>query len=145
MAALQRLGADMSAPTSPPVRYPAVDALPVPAGHYSPVAVGGGLVAVSGQLPVDATGRPRPDLSFEAQATLVLDNVQAALAAAGCDWQHVLKVTVYVAGIKHWPAFDALYRARLGSAKPARAVVPVVELHHGVLIEIEALAVQDRP
>ncbi len=111
------------------------------AGHYSPVAIGAGLVAVSGQLPVDRDGRPRPDLPFEAQAALALDNVARALALAGCDWTQVLKVTVYVVGIEHWPAFDSLYRDRLGSAKPARAVVPVVELHHGVRIEIEALAV----
>ena len=49
-------------------------------------------------------------------------------------------MTVYVAGVQHWPAFDQVYAELLGSHRPARAVVPVPELHHGYLVEIEALA-----
>jgi 2-iminobutanoate/2-iminopropanoate deaminase len=49
-------------------------------------------------------------------------------------------MTVYIVGIENWPAFDSLYAEALGSAKPARSVVPVPELHHGYLIEIEAIA-----
>ena len=43
-------------------------------------------------------------------------------------------------GIANWPAFNTLYAELLGAARPARAVVPVPELHHGYLIEIEAIA-----
>lgn len=124
------------------ITHPPVDGLPTPRGHYAPVAVGGGLVAVSGQLPVDRNGTPRGDLPFEAQTELVLRNVATALAAAGCDWTHVLKATVYLVGIEHWPAFDATYRRVLGTAKPARAVVPVPALNGGMLVEVEVLAVQ---
>ena len=49
-------------------------------------------------------------------------------------------MTVYVVGIEHWPAFDRLYARYLGEHRPARAVVPVPVLHHGYLIEIEAIA-----
>ena len=52
----------------------------------------------------------------------------------------LVKVTVYVAGVEHWPAFDRVYAAALGEHRPARAVVPVPELHHGYLVEIEAIA-----
>ena len=52
----------------------------------------------------------------------------------------LLSVTVYVVGIQHWPAFDQVYARYLGEHRPARAVVPVPELHHGYLIEIEAVA-----
>ena len=40
-----------------------------------------------------------------------------------------------------WPAFNAIYAAWAGASRPARAVVPVPMLHHGLLIEIEAVAV----
>lgn len=123
------------------VTYPDVPALAAPRGHYSHVAIGGGLAFVSGQLPLDERGEPRADLSLADQATLALRNAQAALAAAGCGWQDVLKVTVYLAGVEHWPAFDAVYRQVLGEARPARAVVPVPALHYGVLVEVEAVAV----
>jgi enamine deaminase RidA (YjgF/YER057c/UK114 family) len=71
---------------------------------------------------------------------VALDNVLAILKAAGGSPQDLVKVTVYVAGVNHWPEFDRLYAAALGEHRPARAVVPVPELHHGYLVEIEALA-----
>lgn len=122
------------------VAYPDVPALATPRGHYSHVATGLGLVFVSGQLPLSAQGEPRADLPLAEQAALALRNAEAALAAGGCGWQDVLKVTVYLAGVEHWPAFDATYREVLGDARPARAVVPVPALHYGVLVEVEAVA-----
>ncbi len=123
------------------VLTPPVAGLATPRGHYSHVAVGAGMAYVSGQLPLDAQGLPQADLPLEAQARLALANVQAALAACACHWQDVLKVTVYLAGVEHWPQFDAVYREVLAAARPARAVVPVPALHYGVLVEIEAVAV----
>lgn len=111
-----------------------------PAGHYSPATAWGDLVFVSGQLPSRPDGSHTADEPFEVQARQVLDNLLAVLAAAGSSPDRVLKVTVYVAGIAHWPAFNRLYAEAFGDAKPARCVVPVPELHHGYLVEIEAIA-----
>ncbi|MCG5258834.1 RidA family protein [Cupriavidus gilardii] len=128
-------------PAGKGVAYPEVPTLALPRGHYSHVATGLGLVYVSGQLPLNPHGEPRADLPLAEQAALALRNVEAALAAGGCGWHDVLKVTVYLAGVEHWPAFDAVYRQLLGGARPARAVVPVPALHYGVLVEVEAVAV----
>jgi reactive intermediate/imine deaminase len=111
-----------------------------PAGHYSPATAWGDLVFVSGQLPSRRDGTHTADQPFEVQARQVLDNLFAVLAAAGSSPDRVLKVTVYVAGIAHWPAFNRLYAEAFGDAKPARCVVPVPELHHGYLVEVEAIA-----
>ena len=111
-----------------------------PAGHYSQAVLHQGLLHVSGQLPVRPDGSHSVDQPFEVQAAIALDNLLAILGAAGCNTDDLLKVTVYVAGIQHWPAFDRLYAGCLGEHRPARAVVPVPALHHGYLIEIEALA-----
>lgn len=127
------------------VAFPAVADLAAPRGHYAHVAAGGGLAFVSGQLPLDAAGEPRADLPLDEQAVLALRNVEAALAAAGCGWHDVMKVTVYLAGVEHWPAFDQAYRRALGDARPARAVVPVPALHYGVRVEVEAVALRPAP
>jgi reactive intermediate/imine deaminase len=111
-----------------------------PAGHYSPAVRHGGLVYVSGQLPVGPGGIHRPNASLEAQAGQVLDNLFDVLAAAGCTAEDLLKVTVYIVGVENWGAFNAAYAERLGAARPARAIVPVPELHHGYLLEIDAIA-----
>ncbi len=111
-----------------------------PGGHYSQAVLHQGVLHVSGQLPVRADGSHSVDEPFEVQAAVALDNLLAILNAAGCSADDLIKVTVYVVGATHWPAFDRLYAGSLGEHRPARAVVPVPELHHGYLIEIEALA-----
>ncbi len=111
-----------------------------PGGHYSQAVVHAGVVYVSGQLPVRANGEHSADQPFEIQASIALDNLMAILRAARLSPRDLLKVTVYVVGIEHWPAFDRIYAHYLGEHRPARAVVPVPMLHHGYLIEIEALA-----
>ncbi len=111
-----------------------------PGGHYAQAMVHQGLVYVSGQLPVRADGSHSDEQPFAAQAAIALDNLVAILAAAGASTADLIKVTVYLVGIEHWPAFDAVYAGYLGQHRPARAVVPVPALHHGYLIEIEAIA-----
>ena len=111
-----------------------------PAGHYAPATAHGDLVFVSGQLPVGSNGEHDAQAPFEDQARRAIANLLAVLDAAGSGPERLLKVTVYIVGVDHWPTFNTVYADMLGEAKPARAVVPVPELHHGYLVEIEAIA-----
>jgi 2-iminobutanoate/2-iminopropanoate deaminase len=111
-----------------------------PGGHYSHAVVAGGFVFVSGQLPITAAGLKLNDTPFDIQAQQVLDNVQAVLEAAGSSVDKLVQVRVYITDISLWPAFNTLYAAWAGAAKPARAVVPVPQLHYGFLLEVEATA-----
>ena len=111
-----------------------------PGGHYSQAVSHAGVVYVSGQLPVRANGAHSADQPFEIQASIALDNLMAILREARLSPRDLIKVTVYVVGIEHWPTFDQIYANYLGDHRPARAVVPVPVLHHGYLIEIEAVA-----
>jgi len=120
------------------------DNAPKPAGHYSQATVHNGLVFVAGQLSIDpATGAQKPG-SIEEQTEQALKNVLAILEAAGSDWSRVLKMTVYVADINLWDAVNKVYGRVLGEHRPARAVIPTGPLHHGFLIEIDAIATTDR-
>ena len=123
------------------VRPPATTTI-YPALGYR--AVGGGLVFIAGQLPIDAAGQRLTDKPFEAQARQVLANVKAALEAAGSEVSQLLHVRVYLTDIAHWGSFNALYAEWAGAHRPARAVVPVPALHHGLLLEVEAVALAGR-
>jgi 2-iminobutanoate/2-iminopropanoate deaminase len=116
------------------------DAAPKPAGHYAQAVAYRDLVFVSGQLPVSLEGKTRADLSFEEQTKLALANLLSIVKAAGSDPAHVLKVTAFIVGVEHWPAFNAVYAHAFGEWRPARSVVPVPSLHHGCMIELEAIA-----
>ncbi len=115
---------------------------PAPAGHYSQGIVHGGLVYVAGQLPIDpAVGRDasRPPGPVAEQTERALRNVQAILEAAGSGLDGLLQVTIYVSDMAHWGEVNEAYARVLGAHRPARAVVPVGELHHGYAVEIQAI------
>ena len=116
------------------------DAAPKPAGHYAQACATSDLVFVSGQLPVSLEGKARPDLSFDEQVKLALGNLLSIVKAAGSSPERVLKVTAFIVGVENWPAFNAIYAQVFGASRPARSVVPVPALHHGCLIELEAIA-----
>ena len=113
---------------------------PEPLGHYSAAVVHNGLIFVSGQLPRNAVSGEVETGAIEAQIELALRNVEAILLAANSDLNHVLQFTIYVSEMELWDRVNAVYARILGGHKPARAIVPVKDLHFGTKIEIQAIA-----
>lgn len=113
---------------------------PLPAGHYSQAIVHQGLVFVSGQLPIDPATGKLMDGGIEVQFPQVIANISAILKEAGSDLNHILKATIYISDMALWPEVNRLYAYALGEHKPARAVIPCGDLHHGVLLEMEVVA-----
>lgn len=113
---------------------------PQPAGHYSQAIVHDGLVFVAGQLPLDPRTTEKRVGTIEEQTEQALKNIAEILKAAGSDLSHVLKTTVYISDIALWGRVNTVYAKAFGEHRPARAVVPVKELHFGYQIEIEAIA-----
>jgi enamine deaminase RidA (YjgF/YER057c/UK114 family) len=62
--------------------------------RYSPAVRANGLMFVSGQVGSREDGSPEPDL--KAQVRLAFANLNAILAAAGCTFDDVLDVTVFI-------------------------------------------------
>lgn len=126
-----------------PITTPAA---PLPAGHYSQAVVHGGFVFVAGQLPVNPVTRaPLTDAPIGRQTEQVLENLRAILAAAGSNLDLVVKTTVYIADISLWDEVNAVYARIFGDHRPARAIVPTSRLHHGLLVEIDAVAALPDP
>ncbi len=114
--------------------------LPEPKGHYSPAVEFNGLIFVSGQLPINhATGEVETG-DIEKQTELALQNVEAILLVANSDLNHVLQMTIYISEMELWDKVNEVYARILGEHKPARAIVPVKDLHFGTKIEIQAIA-----
>lgn len=115
-------------------------AAPLPAGHYSQGIIHNGVVYVAGQLPIVPGSSDRTVGSMEQQAEQTLRNVEAVLRAAGSGLDKVLQMTIYVSDISLWGEVNIAYARVMGAHKPARAVVPVKDLHYGYQIEIQAIA-----
>lgn len=116
------------------------DTAPAPAGHYAQAIRSGSTLYISGQLPIRADKAPLSDMEFETQARQAIANMLAILEAAGAEPSDLCRVTAYIVGVENWPRFNAVYADMLGTATPARTVVPVPELHYGYLVEIDAIA-----
>lgn len=113
-------------------------------GHYSPGVEHNGFVYVSGQLPMDLVTREPFAGDIETQTELALRNVEAVLHAAGSDLDHVLQMTIYISDIELWGKVNETYARVMGGHRPARAIVPVKDLHFDTKIEIQAIAYQNR-
>jgi|SRR5687768_6541434 len=113
---------------------------PQPKGHYSPGIEHNGFVFVSGQLPMTLDTREPFTGPIEEQTELALRNVEAVLKEAGCALRNVVQFTIYVSDMELWAAVNETYARVMGDHRPARAIVPVNDLHFGTKIEIQAIA-----
>ena len=109
-------------------------------GHYSPGVIAGGMLYVSGQLPIDPGTGKIAEGGIREQTKQALANVGRVLAAVGLGPENVVMCHVYISDMGNWDAVNEVYADFFGAHKPARAVVPTRELHHGALVEIEAVA-----
>jgi enamine deaminase RidA (YjgF/YER057c/UK114 family) len=114
---------------------------------YSHVAIARGstLVFTAGAVPLDASGELVGADDVVAQTGQVVQNLLAALAAAGAGPQDVVKTTLYVAGADHdrqATAWEAVQRSPIAAA-PSTLVGVAILGYRGQLVEIEAVAVLD--
>lgn len=118
------------------------DKAPRAVAAYSQAVEANGLIFLSGQIPLDpATGAlVEPDITV--QAKRVMDNLQAVLAAANSDFDHVLKATIYLVNIDEFAKVNDVYASYWkGDYRPARVTIAVSALPRGARVEIEMLAI----
>lgn len=112
-------------------------------GYSHAVAFTGTTVAVSGQVPLDDSGRLVGENDAEAQVRQVFANLATALEAAGSGLAHVVKLTVYLTDLDDLPAFRRV-RDELQDPDhpPASSLVQVAGLvSPDFRVEVDALAV----
>jgi 2-iminobutanoate/2-iminopropanoate deaminase len=120
-----------------------VDA-PAPVGPYSQAVAHGGLLFVSGQIPLDPKTNVLVEGDIDAQTERVIENLNAVLAAAGTSLERVVRTTVYVTDLAFFGRVNEVYaRFFRGDPAPARAAVQVAALPLGAQIEIDAIAALD--
>jgi 2-iminobutanoate/2-iminopropanoate deaminase len=106
----------------------------------SAVVKGAGLVFVSGMPPIDTKNRRLVNGDIGKQTEVCLDNVKAALEAAGSSMDKVLKVTVYASNAAYFSTINKVYARYFSDAPPARTFVTVGSWPMEFDIEIECVA-----
>jgi 2-iminobutanoate/2-iminopropanoate deaminase len=118
-----------------------VDGLAEPISHFTDAVRAGELLFVSGIVAVDGEGRLVGGADVVAQTRQVFENMRAVLTAAGCGFEDVVKVTIFVTDIDDRPKINPLRQEVFGAARPASTLVEVSRLAvPGAKVEIEAVA-----
>ncbi len=110
-------------------------------GPYSQGVVANGFLFTAGQIALDPVAGKIVDGGIVEQTEQVMKNLEEVLRAAGAAWSDVVKTTVYLHDLAHFPTVNEIYGKSLGSARPARSTVQVPALPRGALVEIDAIAV----
>jgi 2-iminobutanoate/2-iminopropanoate deaminase len=113
---------------------------PAAIGPYSQAVRAGGLVFLSGQIPLDPATGKLVEGDVTAQTKRVMENLRAVLAAAGCGFGDVVRTTIYLVDLAHFAAVNEAYGACFEAPYPARATVQVAALPRGAQVEIDAIA-----
>ncbi len=98
----------------------------------------GDFVFLTGQVPMQ-NGAVMTHGSIEDQTRVVLDDITATLALAGCDRNDVVKSMVWLTSREDFPGFNAVYAEYFPEQPPARSAI-VNDLLVDVKVEIEVIA-----
>jgi len=109
-------------------------------GPYSQAVIHGGVIYVSGQIPLDPATGQTVDGGIAEQTARVLENLKAVLEAAGSDLSKVLKTTVYLQDMTEFPSMNEVYGRYFQAGPPARSTVQAARLPRDVRVEIDAIA-----
>ena len=117
---------------------------PAAIGPYSQAIEAGGMLFISGQLPVDPATGEFAQGGIRELTTQSLTNMQHILAEAGLTLDNVVKTTVFLADMADFAAVNKIYADYFKQPYPARSTVAVKTLPKGGLVEIEVIAAMKR-
>lgn len=116
------------------------EAAPSAIGPYSQAVGYNGLLFLSGQIAIDPESGELIDGGVEEQVTQVMSNLSAVLEAAGVNFSHVIRTTIYLDDIDDFEDVNEIYGRFFDTNPPARATVEVETLPRGADVEIDLIA-----
>ena len=109
-------------------------------GPYSQAVRAGDFLFLSGQISINPETGELVIESFEAQVRQIFKNIEAVLKAAGADFTHVVKSTVFLKNMDNFVEMNGIYAEFFPNDPPARSAVQAARLPKDVEIEIEMIA-----
>jgi 2-iminobutanoate/2-iminopropanoate deaminase len=114
---------------------------PAPIGPYNQAVLKGNMLFTSGQIALNPVSGELEMESIESETKQVMENLKAVLAAAGMDFSHVLKTSIFISDMGNFGRINAIYASYFDEATaPARETVEVANLPKYVNVEISMIA-----
>lgn len=118
------------------------DKAPAAIGPYSQAIKSNGIIYTSGQIALTPSGE-LVDRDIKRQTKQVLTNLKNVLEESDSSLDNVIKTTIFLENIEDFGIVNVIYAQYFGDHKPARSTVAVRTLPKNVLVEIEAIAVEN--
>ncbi len=115
------------------------DKAPAAIGPYSQAVKIGDFVFCSGQIAIDPATKNLAGNDVKTQTLQIFKNIRAVLTASGLEMKEVVKTTVFLIDMDHFPIVNKIYGKEFAEHKPARSTVQVARLPMDGLIEIECI------
>ncbi len=116
------------------------DNAPEAIGPYSQGVGFGNLFFFSGQIAIDPDSGDLVDDDIEVQTRQVMANLDSVLEAAGLEFSHVVRTTIFLNDMDDFSTVNEIYGGFFDDNPPARACVEVSRLPKDVLVEIDMIA-----
>ena len=108
-------------------------------GPYSQAVKAGGLMFISGQIPLNPETGDLVSGSIEDEANQVLQNIKSICEAAGHGMEDIVKITIFLTDLGNFATVNEVMKKHFSEPYPARATVEISGLPLGVSVEIEAI------
>ena len=108
-------------------------------GPYSQAVKAGGLMFISGQIPLNPETGDLVSGSIEDEANQVLQNIKSICEAAGHGMKDIVKITIFLTDLGNFATVNEVMKKHFSEPYPARATVEISGLPLGVNVEIEAI------
>lgn len=114
---------------------------PAPIGPYNQAVQFGNMLFISGQIALDPKDGTLYQGDIKAETEKVMQNLKAILDAAGMNFSHVLKTSIFLMDMGKFAEVNEVYGKYFDEATaPARETVQVAGLPKGVQVEISMIA-----
>ena len=117
------------------------DKAPAAIGTYSQAIRCGDTVYLSGQIPLDPQTMQLCSDDIRLQIDQVLKNLAAVCAAAGGSLANIVKLSVYLTDLAHFPLVNEAMSHHFSEPYPARAAIGVASLPRGSQVEMDGVLV----
>jgi len=118
------------------------DLAPAPIGPYNQAVKSGNFLFISGQVAINPATNNIEAKTIEEEAEQVMKNLNAILTAAGMEFNHVVKTTIFLSDMNLFGTVNEIYGKYFTGDFPARETVAVKGLPKNVNVEISMIAVQ---
>ena len=115
------------------------EAAPGAIGPYSQAIAVDNLVFLSGQIPLEPTTMTLVEGGIKEQTIQVFENLSAVARASGGSLANIVKLTIYLTDLGHFPVVNEIMASYFSEPYPARATVEVSALPRNAVVEVEAI------